>query len=84
METVLKGCNEVIYSTDLQDEFRKRSSHLTFPHAGKVDDFLKNYKHEGTAFLGKLRRTNDGFEIDVDPEWIKIQDSTGIEFESLL
>lgn len=84
VETVLKGCNEVVYSTDLQDEFRKRSSHLTFPHAGKVDDFLKNYKHEGTAFLGKLRRTNDGFEIDVDPEWIKIQDSTGLEFESLL
>jgi hypothetical protein len=49
-----------------------------------VEDFLKNYKHQGKHYLGEMVKDGKNWYIKVSTEFYKsTSDSTGIDWEAL-
>ncbi len=81
VDEITSGVHDILDDVTLKMKFKERAPQGRFPHGTKVEDFLKNYKHEGAKYLGKYEKTeNGGFIITVDDEFYSGRDKTGINF----
>lgn len=78
--------HEELEEGQLKMMYKDRTGGLgRFPQLTKVEDFLKNYKHEGTTYLGEIvRGEGKSYTLVVNPEFAPPKDNTGIEWESVL
>ncbi len=84
IDEIESGMYDTLDDVTLKMRFKERNPMGRFPHAGKVEDFLKNYKHQGTKDLGTYEKAdNGGFIITVSDEFYKGRDSLGIEWEQV-
>lgn len=83
IDLCISGQYDILDDATIKMEFKDRSPHLKFPNNHKVEDFIMNYKHLGTDYLGKYEKTPTGFEITVSSAFYKGRDNTGIDWELL-
>jgi hypothetical protein len=72
---------------DLRIKFKERTGGQgRLPQRTKIEDFLKNYKHEGKHYLGELRQEERTWQIIINDEFRRpaSADTSGISWESLL
>ena len=78
IDEISSGKYDTIDDITLKMTFKERSPMGRFPHVGKVEDFMKNYMHDGSKSLGTLERTeNGGFIITVSDDFYNGRDNTG-------
>ena len=70
---------------ELKAMFRERTNGVhRFPHMSKVEDFLKNYKHNGTHYLGHIEKDERTYYLQVNEHFIKSsKDNTGIDWQKI-
>ncbi len=71
---------------ELKMLFKDRTNGIhRFPHMTKVEDFLKNYKHNGEHYLGHIERDERTYYLQVNEHFVKsTKDSTGIDWQDVL
>ncbi len=81
IDEVTSGIYDTLDDITLKMKFKERAPQNRFPHTAKVEDFIKNYKHEGKSYLGLIDKTeNGGFVITVGDEFYRGRDNTGFTF----
>ena len=71
---------------DLKVMYKDRTNGVhRFPQMAKVDDFLKNYKHNGVDYLGHIEKDDRTYYLQVNEKFVKIpkQDNTGIDWQNV-
>jgi hypothetical protein len=85
IDEVTSGVYEVLDDVTLRLCYKDRNPLGRFPQVHKVEDFLKNYKHEGKYYLGDVIKEGKSYHINVSKHFYKsAQDNTGIQWEGLL
>ena len=71
---------------ELKMMFKDRTNGVhRFPHMTKVEDFLKNYKHNGENYLGHIERDERTYYLQVNEIFVKsTEDNTGIDWQNNL
>lgn len=71
---------------ELKMMFKDRTNGVhRFPHMTKVEDFLKNYKHNGENYLGHIERDERTYYLQVNEVFVKsTEDNTGIDWQNVL
>lgn len=72
---------------ELKMMFKDRTNGVhRFPHMTKVEDFIKNYKHNGEYYLGTIEKDEKNFSyLQVNKHFIKsTEDNTGIDWQNAL
>ncbi len=81
VDEISTGTYDTIDDETLKSKHRDRGSKFPFPHAVKVEDFIKSYRHENKGSLGVLEKTdNGGWIITVSDSFYKSRDNTGIKW----
>ena len=85
IDEVLGAKSDMIDDAQLKMAYKESNPMGKFPNPHKVEDFLKNYKHEGKYYLGEFKRDHRSWYIHVDRHFYKPmgQDNTGIDWEIL-
>jgi hypothetical protein len=86
IDEILSAKSDTIDDGQLKMAYKDSNPMGKFPNPHKVEDFLKNYKHEGKHYLGEFKRDQRSWYIHVDRHFYKPmgQDNTGIEWEDIL
>lgn len=87
IDEVTRGKKGYFDEGELKALFRERTNGVhRFPHMSKVEDFLKNYKHNGTHYLGYLEKDDVTYYLQVNEHFIKsnTNDTTNIDWQSVL
>jgi hypothetical protein len=84
IDEVLSAKSDTIDDAQLKMAYKESNPNGRFPSPHKVEDFLKNYKHEGKHYLGEFKRDSRSWYIQVDRHFYKSADNTGIEWEGIL
>ena len=88
IDLVTQGNSRGYYEEpELKMMFKDRTNGIhRFPHMTKVEDFIKNYKHNGEHYLGTIERDEKNFSyLQVNPHFIKLtNDNTGIDWQNAL
>jgi hypothetical protein len=71
---------------ELKMMFKDRTNGVhRFPHMTKVEDFIKNYKHNGEHYLGQIERDERNYYLQVNEHFVKsTEDNTGINWQDSL
>lgn len=66
--------------------FKERTNGIhRFPNSSKVQDFIKNYKHNGENYLGHIERDERSYYLQVNEFFVKTtNDNTGIDWQDSL
>lgn len=83
IDEVLSAKSDSIDDSQLKMAYKESNPMGKFPNPHKVEDFLKNYKHEGKYYLGEFKRDNRSWYIKVDRHFYKSADSTNIDWVDL-
>jgi hypothetical protein len=83
IDEILGAKSDSVDDAQLKLAYKESNPMGKFPNPHKVEDFLKNYKHEGKYYLGEFKRDNRSWYIQVDRHFYKAADNTGIEWEDL-
>lgn len=85
IDEVTSNNTDIIDDVTLKAAFKIRNPLGKFPQSYKIEDFLKNYKHEGKYYLGELVTEGKSWFIRVGSHFYKPihQDSTGLEWNLL-
>jgi hypothetical protein len=82
IDEVTSGKHEILIDEIIRAEYTRRNPQGRLPHAIKIEDFIKNYRHKGKDSLGEFYRTEDGgFEIRVSDSFFKGRDNLGIAWQ---
>lgn len=86
IDVVLEAKSDSIDDAELKMAYKEANPMGRFPSPHKVEDFLKNYKHQGKYYLGEFKRDSRSWYIQVDHHFYKPlgSDNTGIEWEDVL
>jgi hypothetical protein len=85
IDEITSGLYDSIDDISIKTAYKDRNPLGRFPQTHKVDDFLKNYKHDGKEYLGELVRDGKGWHIRL-PDAFKMKsskDSTNLEWNIL-
>jgi hypothetical protein len=71
---------------ELKMMFKDRTNGVhRFPNMAKVEDFLKNYKHNGENLLGHIEKDERTYYLQVNEVFVKsTKDNTGIDWQDNL
>lgn len=71
---------------ELKMMFKDRTNGVhRFPHMTKVEDFIKNYKHNGEHYLGQIERDERNYYLQVNEHFVKsTEDNTNIDWQNTL
>lgn len=72
---------------ELKMMFKDRTNGIhRFPHMTKVEDFIKNYKHNGENYLGTIEKDERNYSyLQINKHFIKsTEDNTGIDWQNIL
>jgi hypothetical protein len=87
IDEVTSGHNSKGYfeESDIRLMLKERTNGQSrMPQMAKIQDFLKNYKHEGENYLGTIERDERTWYITVNEHFVSSSsDSTGVNFESV-
>jgi hypothetical protein len=84
IDEVTTGVYDSIDDITLKMAFKERNPMGKFPQVHRVEDFLKNYKHDGKNYLGEVIKTGKNWYLKVSSDFYKSnQDNTGISWEIL-
>lgn len=85
VDEVTTGGHEEIDEATLRLAYADRTNKQgRLPNRIKIEDFLKNYKHDGDKYLGDLEIENKTWKIVVSGEYCGVKDNTGIQWDSVL
>lgn len=86
IDEIQSAKTDTIDADELKLAYKEVNPMGKFPTAHKIEDFLKNYKHEGKYYLGEFQRDSRSWYIKVDHHFYKpiAQDNTGIDWEEVL
>ena len=85
IDEITSGLYDSIDDISIKTAYKDRNPLGRFPQTHKVDDFLKNYKHDGKEYLGELVRDGKGWHIRL-PDSFKMmssKDNTNLEWKIL-
>lgn len=85
IDEIISAKSDTLDDSQLRMSYKESNPMGRFPNPHKVEDFLKNYKHEGKYYLGEFKRDNRSWYIHVDKHFYKPvgDDSTGIDWDIL-
>jgi hypothetical protein len=86
IDDITTGMYDVMDDISIKISYKDRNPMGRFPHTHKVEDFLKNYKHDGKDYLGELVRDGKNWHIQVSEAFKKksAKDNTNIEWDNIL
>ena len=86
IDEVASGESDMYDDSHIKLAYKNVNPMGRFPQPHRVEDFLKNYKHEGKYYLGDFKRDGKGWYIQVDKHFYTpmAQDSTGIQWKDIL
>jgi len=84
IDEVTTGVYDSIDDITIKMSFKDRNPMGKFPQVSRIEDFLKNYKHDGKNYLGEIIKTGKNWYLKVSSDFYKSnQDTTGISWEIL-
>ena len=85
IDEILAAKTDTIDDSQLKLAYKESNPMGRFPSPHKVEDFLKNYKHDGKWYLGEFKRDSRSWYIHVDRHFYTpiAQDNTGIDWDVL-
>jgi hypothetical protein len=85
IDEITTGLYDSLDDVTLKISYRDRNPMGKFPQAHRVDDFLKNYKHQGKFYLGEINKNGKNWYIKVSNDFYKApnKDESGLTWEIL-
>lgn len=84
IDEATSGIYESLDDVSLKLSYKERNPLGKFPQTFRVEDFLKNYKHQGKSYLGEIVKDGKNWYIKVSTEFYKSSsDNTGIDWDVL-
>jgi hypothetical protein len=85
IDEVTTGLYDSLDDVSLRMAYKDRNPMGKFPQVHRVEDFLKNYKHDGKHYLGEISKSGKSWYIQVSDNFYTSpkKDDSGLAWEEL-